>query len=427
MLTQWQRTAFDTRPYADQPSYELHSELRDYTINAWRNTRKFGFGAGTREIADVVRDSVAVRRSIGGSGGVASPMVVVAGAWAPLNVAYVDEKNELFAVAPERLLLGARAAADLTTLPDTTIAGALHGRVRATVNGFAMTIFVRKSSGYLTATRFRANEENDFGLAPWGTMEVEYWYSGWRRYPNGVSYPSQFDVRRVGAPYKRMTVLSAVWNPPAMPDSFAVSDSLRNWHMATSRRPMHDVSLDSAKVVEQRFAMFNTPGAPVGAVKVGTEWMLLEGGQAPVSAERASAWLAKAGNGAHVTAAVVTSPSTGSGGVAWLVRHGVVVHTAPGAAPFMQAVLRGHSVSGMQPRVESAGRWFMVGGDSVRVEPIDLADAPGAMVVYVPSLKWVYSALAASPLHLDRIRALVHDRGWDATRVGSARSILGAM
>src|SRR5690349_22993053 len=75
MLTQWQRTAFDARPYADQPSYEVHSELRDYTIDAWRNSRRFGFAANAMQIADVVRDSVAIRRSPGGPGGVASPMV----------------------------------------------------------------------------------------------------------------------------------------------------------------------------------------------------------------------------------------------------------------------------------------------------------------------------------------------------------------
>ncbi len=423
MLTQWQRTAFDTRPYADQPSYELHTEVRDYSIDAWRNTRRFGFGAQARDIVDVVRDSVAVRRSLGGSGGVASPTVVTAGTWTPLNIAYVQEKNELFAVAPERLLLRARSATDLRALPDTTIGSAPHARVFATVDGLPVTIFMRRSTGYLTAVRFRINEENDFGLVPWGTMEVEFWYSAWRKYPNGIAYPSQFDVRRVGKPYKRMTVMSAAWNPPAMPDSFPVTDSLRAAYMSTSRRPMHDVPFDSARVIDERFAMFNAPGAPMGAVKIGTAWLLLEAGQAPLSAERASAWLSSVKGGGLPTHAFVTVPASGNGGVAWLVSHGVDVHVAPGAVPFMEAVLQGHDVKKNTLRKEESGRWIRIGGDSVRVEPIDLADAPGAMVVYAPSLKWVYSALAANPLHLDRIRALVQSRGWKVSRLGTARNI----
>ena len=44
LMTQWQRTAFDDRPAADQPSYEWHSDLRDYALAAWRNTRRYNGG-----------------------------------------------------------------------------------------------------------------------------------------------------------------------------------------------------------------------------------------------------------------------------------------------------------------------------------------------------------------------------------------------
>jgi hypothetical protein len=164
MLTQWQRVVFDERPYADQPIYESHVDLRDYDLRAWRNTRRF-YGVGpSREQVDVVRDSVAIRRSAGGPGGVASPAVVAPGAWTTLNVAYVDERRELFALAPERLLLAARAAPDLRLVGDTTIAGASYARIAATVDRYGMTIIVRRSTGVLTAVRFRTDEPNDFGL-----------------------------------------------------------------------------------------------------------------------------------------------------------------------------------------------------------------------------------------------------------------------
>src|ERR1700730_12728883 len=97
MITQWHSPAFDTRPYPDQPGYELHSDLRDYALHAWRSSRRFDLTNQQREIVDVVHDSIAVRRSLGGSGGVAAPATVPAGTWSTLNVAYVDERRELFA------------------------------------------------------------------------------------------------------------------------------------------------------------------------------------------------------------------------------------------------------------------------------------------------------------------------------------------
>jgi hypothetical protein len=424
MMTQWQRTAFDTRPYADQPSYESHTDLRDYEAAAWRNTRRFNNGRAIVEIADVVRDSVAIRRSPGGPGGVASPSVVTPGAWTPLNIAYVDERRELFAMAPERLLLAARNARDLRTLGDTIIGKAPHARVMATVDGFRTTILLHRGTGFLAAARFRTAEPNDFGLVPWGEMDVEFWYSGWRKQPSGLAYPYQWDVRRVGQPYKRMTVIAATFNPPATPDSFVVSDSLRAAYLATATRPMHDIPLDSARIVESRFASFNTPGAPAGAVKLGKEWVLLETGQAPSSVERASTWLGKADAGGRIAGALVTMPATGNGGTAWLAAHRTPVHMAPGAAPFMDAVLRGYSAPSAGVAAVTRGRWLRVSGDSLWLEPIDLPDAPGSLVAYAPSLEWVYSASAAIPLHLDLILARARQRGWHVSRFGSAWGVL---
>jgi len=422
MMTQWQRTAFDERPYGDQPGYETHTDLRDYDASAWRNTRRF-LGAGpVREIVDVVLDSVAIRRSLGGSGGVASPAVAAPGAWTTLNVAYVDERRELFAIAPERLLLTARGARDLRLLADTSIAGAAHARVEATVDRFRTTILMRRSTGFLTAARVRVAEPNDFGLVPFGEMDVELWYSAWRKLPSGLVYPYQWDVRRAGRPYKRMTVLTAAFNPPATADSFTVSDSLRAAYFATATRPMHEIPLDSARLIEGRFASFATPGAPAGAVKLGQQWLLLETGQAPSSAERAAAWLAAHGTGARLAGALVTLPGSGAGGASWIVRRQLPLRVGAGTAPFVAAALRGYATPAAGVSQVKEGEWLRASGDSLWLEPIDLPDAPGALVAYAPSLEWVYSAGAANPLYLDLILSRARARGWRVSRFGSARS-----
>jgi hypothetical protein len=435
MLTQWQRTAFDGRPSADAPSYELHSDLRDYAIPAWRNTRRFvvpgGVATGAppawREITDVVRDSVAIRRVPRAPGAAAAGAGAgAADGWAPLNVAYVDERRELFAFAPERALLAARAAADLRALPDTTIAGAPHARVAATVDGFAATLFLRRGDGLPAMARWRAPHPNDFGLVPWGTMEVELWYANWTPQRGGFVYPAQWDVRRVGRPYKRMTVLAAAFDVAETPDSFAVPEALRAAHLATARRPMHDLPLDSARLVEGRLASFGAFGAPAGAVRLGRRWLLLEAGQAPLNAERAAAWLRRADSGSTLAGALVTPPATGSGGAAWLAARQLPVHAGPGAAPFVAAVLRGHDAPAAALAPVPRARWLRVDGDSLWLEPLDLPDAPGTLVAWVPSLRWVYSASLTNPAHRERVLAHARARGWDVARVGSARAVSAA-
>ena len=409
LLTQWQRTSFDARPYVDLPSYELHSDVRDYTISAWRNTRRFQLIGTPRTITDIVRDTVAIRQ--------------ISGAWAPLNIAYVDERRELFAFAADRLVLLARAAPDLALLPDTTIGTLPHARVTATVAGFPATIFIRRGDGLPAMVRWRAGQPNDFGLVPWGVMDVEVWYSRWQRMANGVSLPLQWDTRRVGRPYKRITVLAAAFDTVATADSFAVSDSLRSAFLATATRPMHDLPLDSARVVEGRLATFGPFTALGGAVKVGRRWMLLEAGQAGLSVERAVAWLGRTDAGSTVAGAVVTVPAAGNGGAEWLAARRMPIHAAPGAMPVLQTVLRNHGRSPAALTPVTRGQWLRMDGDSLWIEPIDLPDAAGALLVYVPSLRWAYSYMAAGALQRDYVVARLRQRGWAVDRLGTARAI----
>ena len=79
-MTAWQRMSFD-RPADLTSSYELHGRLRNYSLTAWRNTRRFITGPVMQEVTDVVGKDVAIRRD-----GAVSP-------WAPLSIAYVDERR----------------------------------------------------------------------------------------------------------------------------------------------------------------------------------------------------------------------------------------------------------------------------------------------------------------------------------------------
>lgn len=411
MMTQWQRMSFEDRPYMDMPSYEHQFDVRDYSQMAWRNTRYFMTGATTQQpVIDIVRDTVSIR--------------YFRDQWMPLSIAYVDERNELFTFAPERLLLNLRGASDLSALSDTAIGGLAHRRIAATVRGYPTVLFVRQSDGLPALVRFRAGQPNDFGLAPWGDMEVEIWFSRWGSFAGGVMLPTQWDTRRVGRPYKRTTVLATAFDTVATADSFMISDSLRTAFLATARKPMHDLPLDSAKVMEGRFAAFRTNGAPAGAVKLGGEWWFLESGQAPFNAERAARWLEQQDGGARTAGAFITAGSSANGGIGWLVANKRSVRAAPAFQRMGAAMLRNRALVPPVGMTVTRGTWQVLGGDSVYVEPIDYADAPGGLYIYVPSLKWAYSAGAVGPVQQAYLMRRLRERQFTVERTGHSRGVL---
>jgi len=410
VMTEWQRTDFAT----DRPpvilSYELSTELRDYTIPAWRYSRRFFSPNGTSGVVDLVADSVAAME--------------LNGRWRPQNVAYVDERDEVFTFAPERVLALAHQAADARALPDTLIDGTRYARVTATVGKFRPTLHFRRTDGLLARASFRAAQPSDFGLAPWGVMDVSITYSLWRKIPSSsLVLPMQLDVARVGRPYKRMTTISLAVNPSIPAESLTVNDSLRAAFLAASRKPMFDLPMDSARIVDGGFALFGAPGTPTGAVKVGGRWLLVEAGTAPLSIERSVAFLHRADSSAAIAGALITAP-TGAGGVAWLARERMSTWVTSSARPFAAAALRGWSAPTTSIRPLTQNAWIRVGTDSVRVETIDLPDFPGASLVYVPALRWAY-AFPAGPVQLDYIRDRVRQRGWRVDRIGSVRNFIG--
>lgn len=413
-MTQWLRTSFENRVFADMVgSYETNIDLRDYSIPAWRYTR-YPLAARNRptlEIVDVVRDSVASFKA-----------TTLPAGWQPLSGAYVDERTELFTFSPERILLLARAASDLTTAPDTSIGGVVYRRVRATVSNIPATLLFTGSEPTLAASIYRAEQAKDFGLAPWGPMAVDIWYSRWARSQAGILFPSNLDIARVGRPYKRIQIMAADFTANIPADSFAIADSTRAAFFRTQNRAMHDLALDSARLVEARFAEFRTNGAPIGAIRLGSSWWLLETGTAPMNAERADKWLRDKADGARVAGAIITSPSGNNGGAAWLAKHQLPIRATAATATHIAPVFTNRGLSAKSVIAIRKRETIVVGADTAVLEPIDFPDAAGSLLVYVPRERWMYLT-PGTPLQLEIAMRRAKVLGWRVEKVGSARGL----
>lgn len=403
MMTQWQRTTFRDVPASDRPSFEAHTDVRDYTIPAWRNTRRFP----GRDIVNIVRDSVATT-DFG-----AGPQ--------PLSVAYVDERDELFIYSPDRLVVHLADAADVRLAPDTVVAGEAYAVLHATLQDrHDASVLIHPGTGLPAAVRFRAAHPNDFGLSPWGAMDVQVWYSNWRSFGD-VSIPAQWDVYRMGRPYKRLTVQRADFAADFVAaDSFAVTPALRARFADEASAPMHDRPVDSTIVHAGGLVGLTGFGAPAGAIDTGSGWLLLGTGHMPLNLERARTALARHGAEAWAGGLAATTRA-GDGGARTLAAEGLPVWAAQASVELVRRVFRNAGES--EAALEVVDRRIVVGRGprAIHLVPVDLPDAPGSVMLWAPALGWLYAPDAAQPLDLrlveDRARAL----GWEWTVLGSAR------
>jgi hypothetical protein len=410
MMTQWQRTGFRDVPFTDRPSFEPHVDLRDYALPAWRNTRDFG----ARTITNVVRDSIAVTDLGDGS--------------RPLSVAYVDERDELFTYTPDRLIVALLDAPDLAAEADTTIGGERHRVVSATVSGrFPARVYVHAGIGLPSLLRFQAAHPADFGLVQWGEMDVEVWYSSWGTF-GAIAIPRQWDVLRVGVPYKRMTVRSAIFDAEIAPDSFVIADELRDRYWASKAPlPMHEgiEVTGTSEAASGLMALQAGFGMPAGAVDTGDGWLILNAGQAPFNFDQAVDAFA-AGGVEDLAGVLVAEARGGNGGVVRAAQQRRPILVSASAEPFVRTILRNAGVSDSVVDVVSARRTLGRGTERVVLEPIDLPDAPGSLLLFKPSIGWLFVPEGVDPLHVRMARERAHALGWSVEVVGTPRGIVSA-
>lgn len=401
--THWQRSGFRTLPGSDRPSMERHFDVRDYTISAWRNTRVFG----ERNLVNVVRDSVAVTDFGNGP--------------QPLSVAYVDEKAELFAYTPDRLLLALREAPDLAAGADTTLAGEGHVRVRALVGGrFDAEVFFHELTGAPSMMRFVAGHPNDYGLVPWGQMTVEVWYANWKPFGD-VAFPTQWDVWRAGSPYKRMTIQGAEINPPFAADSFEISlEAKRAYHASPAVLPMHEARTIDDVTVEGGFAVIEGAGYPLGAVDVGSGWLIVGAGQAEYNLDRAREALREAGVG-NVHGVLAAQARTSDGGVVG-VRDDEALYTSRAAGPYVGGYLDGAGVRRALTTL-SEGDGIGTGEHALRIADFHVPDTPGSILLFQPATGWLHAPDVTDAFGRRLALAAASEMGWVVTSMGWARQL----
>ena len=406
--TLWYRQTFLPSP-SGLPvlgSIEDNIDVRDYRRRAWRSERRLNGPEGPPQIVNIVDDTIA--------------STTFGTTTRPQNTAYVTERDELFLSTPQwllRRLAAADVAPTLRRAADTVIAGRRHQVLTTRLDGRPLTLWIGLD-GWLTGMRYVAAQPLDFGLAGFGEMPVTVWYEQWRM-NGGIAVPGVVTTRREGEVYKQIVLRRVEWMPQLDAATFAIADSVRAAYLADRGRAMQDVPHDSLVTPTPGVVAFATPFAHPGAVRLQDGWMLLGAGAADLSAERAIARLER--EGAPVRAALLfgTSP-TSLGGVRALAARRLAVLLPADAAPATRVMLDG--ARGATLRTAAEGRWFQVAGDSVFIEPVRAPDSPGAVLVWIPRLRYAYLG-AVGGVAVSAAFAQLDAHGFQPTHVGTAQSV----
>jgi hypothetical protein len=74
--------------------------------------------------------------------------------------------------------------------------------------------------------------------------------------------------------------------------------------------------------------------------------------------------------------------------------------------------------------VLSEGRWLGSGQERIRMELVDLPDAPGSIILYAPELGWLYAPDAVTPLDERVVMNRASQLGWSWTAFGNATGLV---
>ncbi len=196
-------------------NYMEISELRDIEGNRLRRTTKTHNiqSNGWSSLNTVI------------AGGVAA--VERNGRFFPFLHREAQEADERLALAPDRALLLALAAADLRLEADTVIQNVPHRVVAFTWQRKPMRLLLNANTSLPSAVEMTSDHPLDMFWGLWGDLTTRIYYSLWAFESGGIHYPRQWDEERARLPYRSFTVTRLKLNAPVSDEAFAIPDNIK--------------------------------------------------------------------------------------------------------------------------------------------------------------------------------------------------------
>lgn len=328
------------------------------------------------------------------------------GRWGPHQPQQLARTKEDMALAPERMLFTALAAADLRMTVDRTVHGIVNRGVAFTWNTLRCTLYLNPHTNM--PTLLRTVEDDAAGM--WGDVARERFYTFWSLQPGGWQYPQQVTTTWNGQPFADYTVFGVKVNQPLEETLFAIPDETKAAFRKMIEEPpsaamgMRGLKVDAAKAVEIAPNVLFLPGAwNVTLVRQPDGVVVLE---APIGSQY-SREVIDASNarfpGVPIKAVVTTSDAWPHlAGVREYVARGIPVYALDLNLPILERLLAARHTATpdalqqrpRKPDFRVVSKKTLIGSGESRVEvfPVRGEGSERMMMAYLPGIKGLYAS-----------------------------------
>jgi hypothetical protein len=298
----------------------------------------------------------------------------------PGQPAQVDTAAIALAVSPERVLLTAREAADLTLDKEEIAQGIKQQVLRFSWKQTRVRLLLNAYTRLLTSIEVVRDDPRGI----WGEITERTWLSYWMLESNGLLYPRQWNMEWNGTPIAELTITAFTPNPAIAADAFAIPATVREAFAKVPRANYRTMKLgERGAPVALADGVLFMPGAwNVTLVQQPDGLVVIE---APISSEYATQVLDEAARrfpGVRVKAVITTSD-------AW-----------PHLAGVREYVARGIPVYGLDLNKPIIDRLLAA---TFRAAPDRLARAPATIQFHPVADKTIIgegpNQLAIYPIH----------------------------
>lgn len=227
--------------------YRQRTETRDYALGRRRVENQQRFWSSPNWSRPAVTVS---------SGGVAARQF--GDRWAAASAIELQDAADSLALSPERVLLSARAAADLRTAPDEVHQGVNQHVLAFTFGGRRCRLFLNAWTHL--PTMLEVVRDDQFGI--WGDVTERRWFGYWTLEAGALMYPRQTSVEWNGRTHTDDTVQTITVDVPVADASFAIPDDVRAAFEAARSAPagMASLKLDASRAVPIADWLVQMPG-----------------------------------------------------------------------------------------------------------------------------------------------------------------------
>lgn len=363
------------------------------------------------------------------------------------NPGNIPPTDELLAMGPERILLNALSAHDLTYGGTKLLQGVPHAIVEFIWKDSPVKIYINRNTNLITMTDVvRARPTEQFwGI--WGNFSEQNYYSYWNLQKGEIRYPQQVDSFYNGQPLRTDTILSMEINTDPPKNAFAISDEIRKSFAAAPTTSFPEMPLGRP----DRPPVDIAPGFTVVRGNWNVTFVKQDDGiviiEAPISSDYSAKVIAEAKKrfpNEKIKAVISTSDAFPHfGGLREYVAAGIPAYILDLNRPIVQRLIEANyrtlpdSLEKSRARRDSkfniVSKKTVIGSGSNQLVlyPIRSESGERMIMIYVPQLKVLYGADLIQPLpkggffmpqYISELRDAVRRENLDVERVFAIHS-----